>query len=69
MASLRNQEKWKNGLKKGTCAEGKVIYLDIGEPVEDLIERYSGALRSGITYAGANDIKSFHEKVSFVRFV
>lgn len=68
MASKRNQDKWKNGLKRGTCAEGKVIYLDIGESVEDLIERYSGALRSGITYAGANDIESFHNNVRFVRF-
>jgi IMP dehydrogenase/GMP reductase len=68
MASKRNQDKWKCGLKKGTCAEGKVIYLDIGEPVEDLIERYSGALRSGITYAGANNIESFHNNVKFVRY-
>jgi IMP dehydrogenase/GMP reductase len=68
MSSRRVQDAWRQGLKKGTCTEGKAIYLDIGEPVADLIERYSGALRSGITYAGANDIKSFQDQVEFVRF-
>jgi len=69
MASRRNQEQWRKGLKPKTCAEGRVVYLDLGEPVADLIERYMGALRSGITYAGANDIKSFQDQVEFVRFV
>jgi IMP dehydrogenase len=67
MASRRVQDAWRNGLKKGTCPEGKAIYIDLGEPVADLIERYSGALRSGITYAGATDINSFQENVRFVR--
>ncbi|MDP3987208.1 MAG: guanosine monophosphate reductase [Nanoarchaeota archaeon] len=67
MASSKAQQIWKGGLKKGTCAEGKVSYLDIGEPLESLLERYSGALRSGITYGGGNDIKSFQEKVKFTR--
>lgn len=67
MASRYVQDKWKGGLKKGTCPEGGVRYLNIGEPAEDLVERYLGALRSGITYSGANDIKSFQENVEFVR--
>lgn len=69
MASRYVQEKWKNGLKPGTCPEGKVVYLDIGESVEKLLERYCGALRSGITYSGANDILSFQDKVKFVRII
>lgn len=68
MASRRVQDAWRKGLKRGTCTEGKAVYLDIGESLEDLLERYSGALRSSITYAGANDIKSFQDKVEFVRF-
>lgn len=69
MASRRVQETWrKGGLKKGTCPEGKAIYLDIGEPVEYLLERYSGALRSSITYAGADSIESYQKLVGFVRF-
>jgi IMP dehydrogenase/GMP reductase len=69
MSSRRAQDTWKNGLKKGTCPEGKTTYLDIGESIDSLIERYSGALRSGITYAGATDINSFQENVQFVRLV
>jgi IMP dehydrogenase len=68
MSSSHVQNKWKGGLKKDTCAEGKVVFLDIGESVEKLMERYAGALRSGITYSGANDIKGFQDNVRFVRF-
>ena len=68
MASEYVQFKWKGGLKSGTCAEGGVRYLPLGSPVKDLIQTYQGALRSGITYGGGNDIKSFQENVRFVRF-
>lgn len=67
MASRYVQNTWKGGLKHETCAEGKVVYLDIGEPVGKLIERYSGALRSGITYGGARDIKELQKKAEFMR--
>jgi IMP dehydrogenase/GMP reductase len=67
MASLEAQIRWKGGLKPGTCAEGKSLQLDLGEPVAQFIERYSGALRSGITYSGATDVRSFQDKVEFVR--
>ncbi len=66
MASRYVQEKWHGEIKNG-CPEGKVVLLPIGERCEDLLKRYAGALRSGITYAGANDIRSLHEKVKFVR--
>jgi len=69
MASRFVQEKWKGGLKPGTCSEGGVRYLDIGESVESLIERYTGALRSGITYAGGKDIKTFQDNVEFIKLV
>ncbi len=69
MASRYVQELWKGGLKDGTCPEGKKIYLDLGESVDKLLERYSGALRSGITYAGANNITNFQNTVEFVRFI
>lgn len=67
MASKEAQVRWKGGLKPGTCAEGKSILLPMGEPVADFIERYIGALRSGITYAGANDVRSFQDNVKFIR--
>jgi len=68
MASRYVQDRWKGSLKAGTCPEGGVRYLDIGESVEKLVERYSGALRSGITYGGGNDIETFQKNVKFVRF-
>lgn len=68
MASRYVQEQWKGGLKPGTCSEGGIRYLNIGESAEKLLERYSGALKSGITYGGGKDIKTFQENVKFVRF-
>lgn len=67
MASKYVHKKWKGQRKNGTCYEGSTRLLDIGEPVHDLVEKYSGALRSGITYAGGFDIKSFQNNVEFVR--
>ena len=67
MASRYCQDKWKKGLKEGTCPEGKIVLLDIGESVSKLIERYSGALRSGITYSGTSNIEEFHREVKMVR--
>lgn len=66
MASRKVQEKWRGGVKAGTCTEGKTVYLDPGESYGNLLERYIGALRSGITYAGGNDIKSFQDNCEFV---
>lgn len=67
MASRYVQERWKGGLKPGTCPEGTIKYLDIGEPVEKLIERYTGALRSGMSYQGAHNLKELRENAVFVR--
>lgn len=66
MASRYVQDKWKGGLKSGTCPEGGVRYLDVGEPLANLLERYCGALKSGITYAGGNNINTFQNNVEFV---
>lgn len=67
MASEYVQNRWKGGLKPGTCAEGGVRYLEIGDPADKLLERYSGALRSGITYAGGYDIVSLQNNVEFIQ--
>lgn len=67
MASRYVQERWKGGLKDGTCPEGGVRHLKLGEPLEPFLKRWSGALKSGITYAGGKDIQSFQETVEFVR--
>ena len=67
MASRYVQDKWRGGLKAGTCPEGKVQYLNPGEPVEALLERYAGALRSGITYSGTLNVSSFQDQIEFIR--
>lgn len=69
MASEYVQNLWKGGLKSGTVAEGGVRYLEVGESIEKLLNKYSGALRSGITYSGANSIATFQKNVKFVRHV
>lgn len=61
------QNRWKGHLKDGTCPEGGIRYLDVGESIDKLITRYLGSLRSGITYAGGKDIESFQENVEFIR--
>ncbi|MEK6880419.1 MAG: IMP dehydrogenase, partial [Nanoarchaeota archaeon] len=58
--------KWFGKVKNDT-PEGKIEYLEIGENVDKLLRRYAGALRSGISYAGGKDIKTFQEDVEFVR--
>ena len=67
MASRYVQQRWKGGLKDGTCPEGGVRYLKVGEAIEPFLKRWSGALKSGITYAGGKDIQSFQETVEFVK--
>ena len=66
MASRKAQDEWKGGLKPGTCPEGRVKLLDLGESVVNLIERYSGALRSSITMTGAYNIETLQERVKFL---
>lgn len=62
------QDKWKGGLKDGTCPEGGVRLMSIGESLDKFLERWSGALKSGITYGGGNNIQSFQDVVEFVKF-
>lgn len=69
MASRYVQDNWKGGIKQGTCPEGTVKYLDPGVSVDQLLERYQGALRSGITYAGGKDVVSFQDSVEFIRLI
>jgi len=61
------QNQWKGGLKDGTCPEGGVRYLGMGELLEPFLKRWSGALKSGITYGGGVDIESFQREVEFVK--
>lgn len=65
MASRAVQEKWR-GKVNNDCPEGKTILLDIGESVGKLLNRYCGALRSGVSYAGFNNINAFRRNCEFI---
>lgn len=67
MASEYVQKQWRGGLKPGTCAEGKVVMLEVGRPASELLTAYEGALRSGITYVGAKDVKGLQDNAQFIR--
>jgi IMP dehydrogenase len=66
MASRFVQNQWKGGVKNGTCTEGTIRHLDVGETADKLIERYSGALKSGITYAGSTTVDDFRREAEFI---
>lgn len=66
MASEYIQNKWKGGLKDGTVAEGRMVHLDMGESIENLLIRYAGALRSAVTYAGFDNINDFKKSCKFI---
>lgn len=65
MASRDVQEKWR-GRVSNNCPEGKTVLLPIGESAERLLQRYEGALRSGISYAGFDNIKNFKGNAEFI---
>lgn len=69
MASENVQTLWKGKVKPGTCAEGSTKYLNITTSTEKLFDLYAGALRTGVTYGGGSNIKSFQEKVKFVKLI
>ena len=65
MASRYVQNKW-HGHVKNDAPEGGVRMLPLGESAESLLKRYAGALKSGISYAGAKDIESLKNNVEFI---
>jgi len=65
MASRSVQEQWL-GKVNNDCPEGKTNLLDLGESVENLLARYNGALRSGISYAGFKNIDDFRKHCEFL---
>jgi len=65
MASRMVQEKWRGNVSNDT-PEGGTRLLDIGESVSKLVKRYSGALRSGISYSGASSVQELQQNASFI---
>lgn len=65
-ASKDFQVDFKGGLKKGTVPEGVHFMTDVTGSTQELIDKYTGSLKSSMTYGGAKSIEEFQRKVSFV---
>ncbi len=65
-ASEDFQNEFYGGLKEKTSAEGIDFWAPVSGSAEDLIKKFLGSLRSGLTYGGARDIKELQRKAEFV---
>jgi IMP dehydrogenase len=55
------------GSSKSRTAEGVDFYVKTIGRTSDIIEEYGGSLRSSMTYAGAENMADFRDKVVFFR--
>jgi IMP dehydrogenase len=67
MASRKAQEARGTGLKPGTVAEGVSTYLSCQGPAEEVIERFTGGLRSAMTYFNATDLDLVRKNAKMIR--
>jgi IMP dehydrogenase len=67
MASYKSQKDFKGGLKKGTAPEGEASLVPLGGSVEEVMDRICGGIRSGLSYAGANNLEELRENAEFIR--
>lgn len=66
MASREAQNEWKNGVKKGTSAEGVATKVKSKGSVLPIIEEIIGGIRSGMTYINARNIGEVRTKARFM---
>jgi IMP dehydrogenase len=66
-ASEDFQNDFYGGLKDKTVAEGTDFWAPIIGNAQSVIDQFLGGLRSGMTYAGARDIKELQRKAEFVK--
>jgi IMP dehydrogenase len=64
-ASANFQEEYFGGVKNGTVPEGIDFTVKINKSAKDVIEEFSGALRSSMTYLGANNFNDYHKNAEF----
>jgi IMP dehydrogenase len=64
-ASANFQEEYFGGVKNGTVPEGIDFTVKINRSAKDVIEEFSGALRSSMTYLGANNFNDYHKNAEF----
>jgi IMP dehydrogenase len=66
-ASEDFQNEFYGGLKHKTVAEGTDFWAPVTGPARSVIDEFLGGVRSGMTYAGARDIKELQRKAEFVK--
>ena len=66
-ASEDFQNEFYGGLKHKTVAEGTDFWAPVEGRAQEVIDNFLGGLRSGMTYAGARDIKELQRKAEFVK--
>ena len=66
MSSINAMNKHHNGVADYRTAEGKCVTVDYKGFAKDVIQDIYGGLRSSCTYIGANKIKDFGKKTTFI---
>ena len=67
MSSKDAMDKHHNGVAKYRTAEGKSVIVPYKGPAEDTLLDIYGGIRSSCTYIGANKIKDFGKKTTFIQ--
>jgi GMP reductase len=67
MSSKNAMDKHHNGVAKYRTAEGKCVTIPYKGQAVDIIQDIYGGLRSACTYIGANKIKDFGKKTTFIQ--
>jgi len=66
-ASEDFQKEYYGGLKDKTVAEGTDFWAPVSGNAQTVVDEFLGGVRSGMTYAGARDIKELQRKAEFVK--
>jgi len=67
MSSKNAMDKHHNGVAKYRTAEGKCVTVPYKGKAEDILQDIYGGIRSACTYIGANKIKDFGKKTTFIQ--
>jgi GMP reductase len=67
MSSKNAMDKHHNGVADYRTAEGKCVTVQYKGSVEEILQDIYGGLRSACTYIGANRIKDFGKKTTFIQ--
>jgi IMP dehydrogenase len=64
-ASANFQNEYFGKVKEGTVPEGIDFTVKITKSAKEIIDEFSGALRSSMTYLGADNMESYHMNAEF----